>query len=84
MPRLHPEAGVDRDGLLQAMLDDGVATRRGVMATHLEPAYADGPRADLPVTEELARDGFLLPLFPELADAEQDRVVERLAAHLPS
>jgi perosamine synthetase len=84
MPRLHPEAGVDRDGLLQAMLDDGVATRRGVMATHLEPAYADGPRGDLPVTEELARDGFLLPLFPELADAEQDRVVERLAAHLPS
>jgi perosamine synthetase len=81
--RLKPEAGVDRDALLQALLEDGVSTRRGVAAAHLEPAYAGAP-AELPLTEALARETFLLPLFPDLTEAEQDHVIERLAARLPS
>ena len=46
------------------------------MAAHLEPAYArfaDGP---LPVTERLTHDSLILPLFHDLDEADQDRVIE--------
>ena len=41
--------------------------------------YAEG---SLPVTERMAREIFSLPMFPMLADAEQDRVCEALRAIL--
>jgi dTDP-4-amino-4,6-dideoxygalactose transaminase len=31
--------GCDQERVMQAMLDDGISTRRGVMCSHLEPAY---------------------------------------------
>ena len=31
---------VDQRGVMQQMLDEGIATRRGIMCAHLEPAYA--------------------------------------------
>jgi perosamine synthetase len=67
--------------LMDALLRDGVATRRGIMAIHLEASYANcaGP---LPHTEAAAREFVLLPLFPGLTDEQQDFVVERVAAHL--
>jgi len=72
---------VDRDAVMTRMLTDGIATRRGVMAAHLEPAYADA-QASLPVTERLVRSSLILPLFESLAPDEQVWIVERLAAAL--
>ena len=40
---LADEFPITRDELLQALLDQGVSARRGIMASHLEPAYADHP-----------------------------------------
>ena len=74
--------GVDRDALMQHLLDDGIATRRGVMASHLEPAYAGSQSADLPVTEDLSRTTMMLPLFPDLSDGDQDYIIDRLNVHL--
>ncbi len=71
---------VDAQGLMQELLRDGIATRRGVMAIHLEGAYAESG-ADLPHTEAAASDVVLLPLFPGLSDEDQDYVVERIAQH---
>jgi dTDP-4-amino-4,6-dideoxygalactose transaminase len=67
---------VDRDGLLQRLMDHGVSARRGIMAAHLEPAYADVPIVELPVTERLTRRSLILPLFHTMTAQEQDRVVE--------
>lgn len=78
---LSPEAPVSRDELMRLLLADGVPTRRGVMAIHLEPAYA-GTAPDLPHTEAAARQRLMLPLFPDLSMQEQDYVLERLCAHL--
>jgi perosamine synthetase len=44
------------------------------MASHLEPAYADHPHDDLPVTERLTRRSLILPLYHELTEQAQDRV----------
>jgi dTDP-4-amino-4,6-dideoxygalactose transaminase len=55
----------------------GVPTRRGVMASHLEPPY----RADalaLPYTETVAASTLQLPMHPDLTLAQQDRVLNAL------
>jgi len=62
--------------VLAGMLDAGVSGRRGIMAAHLEPAYAGHPHGPLPATEKLALRSLVLPLHDELDDAAQDRVVE--------
>ncbi|MFG2968190.1 DegT/DnrJ/EryC1/StrS family aminotransferase [Streptomyces sp. NPDC048288] len=67
-----------RDDVLAALSEAGVSARRGIMAAHLEPAYADHPRAPLPVTERLTRDSLILPLFHTMTEAQQDRVVTAL------
>ena len=75
-----PQAALGAHELMRRLLQDGVATRRGIMAIHLEGAYAESG-ADLPHTEAAARDVVLLPLFPGLSDEAQDYVVDRLAQH---
>jgi perosamine synthetase len=72
---------VTRTELLGRLLADGIATRRGVTAIHEEAAYAGEPVADLSHTEEAARDTLMLPLFPDLTDAQQDYVIDRVISH---
>jgi dTDP-4-amino-4,6-dideoxygalactose transaminase len=66
---------IGRDELLAELADAGISARRGIMASHLEPAYLGHPAAPLPVTELISRDSLILPLFHTMADADQDRVV---------
>jgi perosamine synthetase len=75
-----------REPLMADLADCGIASRRGVMAIHLEPYYRQlCPDVHLPVTEACTADTMLLPLFPGLTDDEQQLVVESLlsagAAH---
>jgi perosamine synthetase len=79
--RIDAEAPLGVEELMRKLLEDGVATRRGIMAIHLEASYADSP-ADLPHTEAAARDVVLLPLFPGLSDEAQDYVLERLGSYV--
>ena len=76
--RVGADAPADASELMRLLLQDGIATRRGVMAIHLERSYEE-PGAELPHTEAAAEDVVLLPLFPGLFDEAQDYVVERLA-----
>lgn len=78
--------GRDQRGVMQAMLDQGVSTRRGVMCAHREAAYAAAPqRAGLPHSEAAQDRGVMLPLYPQMTEDEQDRVIEALrTASAPS
>jgi dTDP-4-amino-4,6-dideoxygalactose transaminase len=69
-----------RDELLSLLAASGVSARRGIMAAHLEPAYAGSPRAVLPVTERLSANSVILPLFHEMTEEEQDLVVSVIRA----
>ncbi|MGH8833485.1 MAG: DegT/DnrJ/EryC1/StrS family aminotransferase [Actinomycetes bacterium] len=71
---------VGRDELLGLLYANGVSGRRGIMATHLEPAYAAHPRAPLPVTERITAQTLILPLYHTLTEVEQARVVAVLTA----
>jgi len=68
-----------RDELMQALLDRGISTRRGVMNAHQEPAYADvPPRHPLPCSEEARDTALLLPFYNGMSTAEQAYVIEQL------
>ena len=67
-----------RNAILQAMLDDGVMGKRGIMASHQEPAYAGHPHVPLPQTEAWAADSLVLPLYHEMTQDELARVVQSL------
>ena len=75
--RLGAGAPVGAEELMRQLMADGIATRRGIMAIHLEGAYAEAA-VELPHTEAAARDVVLLPLFPGLTEEAQDHVISRL------
>lgn len=72
---LPEEAPISRDGLLQTLASAGISARRGIMAAHLEPAYAASDHAPLPVTELLTARSLILPLFHQMTEPQQDLVV---------
>ncbi len=77
--RLDPAITPSREIIMERMLADGVATRRGVMAIHEEPYYVERfGRISLPVTEAATRETLLLPLYMTMTEAEQDRVIDAL------
>jgi dTDP-4-amino-4,6-dideoxygalactose transaminase len=79
MARVKPGARIERDALMQALLDRGISTRRGVMAIHREFPYRN-PRWDerLPETNSASDETIILPLFVDMSDEEQDYVIECL------
>jgi perosamine synthetase len=65
--------------LMQALLARSIHTRRGVMCAHREPAYRDlALRRPLPVSELLQDRSIILPLYPGMTEADQDRVIAAL------
>jgi perosamine synthetase len=75
--------GVDRDTTVVAMRERGVDTKPYLPAIHLMSFYRErfGHReGEFPVCEDVASRSLALPFFPELADAEVERVVEALRA----
>ena len=75
--------GSGQRAVMQAMLDAGISTRRGVMCSHREPAYASAPWR-MPAGQtlsqsEAAQDNcIILPLYHEMTDAEQGRAAAAL------
>jgi perosamine synthetase len=76
--RLDDDLPVARDAVMQELLDQGIATRRGIMAAHLEPACAGLATGALPVTERLTRRSLILPLFHGMGDADVEHVAAAL------
>lgn len=74
---IGPDYPSDRNGLLEALAAAGISARRGIMAAHRQPAYRDRVPESLalPVTERLADHTLILPVFHDLTDAQQDRVI---------
>lgn len=75
----------DREGVLAALAEAGVSARRGIMASHRQPAYRDRDTGDasLAVTERLTDGTLILPLYHQMTEGEQARVVDALRAAAP-
>lgn len=72
-----------RKSIMQKLLDAGIATRTGVMASHLEKPYrALYPHLTLVETEKAASETIILPLYPTLTEKEQDFVIQMLCKNV--
>jgi perosamine synthetase len=69
--------------VMQALLDRGIATRRGIMCAHREPAYRSqswrsaGPLCE---SERAQEECILLPLYHQLTKEEQELIASNLRA----
>ncbi len=70
--------GDRRDRVLAGLNKAGVGARRGILAAHLEPAWIDHPRVELPYSEAWAAQSLALPLYHAMGEPEQLEVVMRL------
>jgi dTDP-4-amino-4,6-dideoxygalactose transaminase len=69
----------DQRRVMQYMLDRDIATRRGVMCSHLEPAYSGVPLCGSLAHSEAAQERcIILPLYPQMTEEEQQRVTSTL------
>jgi perosamine synthetase len=81
--RLTQDCRLDREVLMTNLLQRGIATRRGVMASHLEMTYIDRiGKVSLPITEEATAHTMLIPLFASMTDEEQTYVIDALREEL--
>jgi dTDP-4-amino-4,6-dideoxygalactose transaminase len=79
MARLTPDAPIGRDALMQALLDRGISTRRGVMAIHRETPYRN-PRweKELVHTQAVSDNSIILPLYQAMTEQDQDYVIDNI------
>src|SRR5439155_12622477 len=74
--QLTDDAPLSRDELMQRLLDRGVSTRRGIMLSHLELAYASHRQSQPLIQSEWASArSLLLPLYPQMTDDDHDAVI---------
>jgi perosamine synthetase len=81
--RLAP--GIDRERVIEALAEGGVATSRYLPSIHLQSymrerfGYREGM---LPVSEDASRRLLALPFYPELSAGDQEYVVDELRSVL--
>jgi dTDP-4-amino-4,6-dideoxygalactose transaminase len=74
-----------RDRFMQKLLDDGIATRRGVMSIHRETSYVERfGRQSLPESERASDQCVCLPLYTQMVPAEIEQVIDAVRKHAPA
>ena len=68
----------DQRAVMQAMLDAGIATRRGIMCAHREEVYLNSRRFALPHSENCQDRTIILPLYPQMTEADITHIVASL------
>ena len=75
---LPDDSPVERNDVLAELAAQGISARRGIMAAHLEPAYAHKGHVPVPSTETLTNRSLILPLYHDLTESDQQRVIAAL------
>ena len=77
--RVKKESPIRREEIMAKLAQAGIATRRGIMAIHQEPAYASAKNIiNLPVTEECTLSTMTIPLYPQMNKAEVSYVISEI------
>jgi perosamine synthetase len=74
---------VGQKAVMQNLLHQGIATRRGIMCSHREPPYAgEKQRHDLRQSEEAQDHSVLLPIYTQMTEDDLVRVADALRSEL--
>ena len=68
---------LDRDAIAVALRAEGIGCNIGTYAMHLQSVYGSATRP-CPVSKRLLRQHLAIPMYTDMTDADQDRVVETL------
>jgi dTDP-4-amino-4,6-dideoxygalactose transaminase len=74
---------VDQKEVMQDLLDQGIATRRGIMCAHRERPYLNGEQRHDLRQSELAQDhSILLPIYAQMSEDDLVRVADTLRSKI--
>jgi perosamine synthetase len=74
---------LNQKAVMQALLDQGIATRRGVMCSHREAPYSgDTQRHDLRLSEDVQDHSILLPMYAQMREEDLVRITDALKREL--
>jgi perosamine synthetase len=79
-PRLDP--GIDRDHVITDLDARGISAKPYLPCIHLQPYYREGHGhgpGEFPVTEAISASTIALPFFPQMTEAQVDRVCAAVA-----
>ena len=82
---LYAVRTANRDGLLTYLRENGIgASVHYPLPVHLQPAYKDlnRPKGSYPVAEAIAESVISLPIYPEMANAQINEVVDAVKSFL--
>ncbi|MDX2171924.1 MAG: DegT/DnrJ/EryC1/StrS family aminotransferase [Bacteroidota bacterium] len=72
-------AKLKRNEFMEAMLELGISTRRGIMTAHRESAYKEiRDKVSLPLSEKYADNSVIIPLFYPMTNEEIETVIEKV------
>jgi perosamine synthetase len=78
---LKPDCPVNRNTLMQKLMDLGISTKRGIMTIHRETAYQKISIVHkLPTSEDLQDNSILLPLFVPMNAQEVELIIDSFSA----
>jgi perosamine synthetase len=82
--RLPGATAAARDIFMQRLLEEGIATRRGIMSIHREACYVErfGVQT-FPESERASDECVCLPLYTQMAASDIERVAETVRKHAP-
>jgi perosamine synthetase len=76
---LKDNCPIERNDLMQRLLDKGIATRRGVMTSHRETAYiAFCEGLSLPISEKASDRSIIIPLYVPMKTEEVRYVIDTI------
>jgi perosamine synthetase len=77
---LKDNCKIKRNDLMQALLDKGISSRRGIMTSHREKAYLDlGYNISLPISENSCDNSIILPLYIPMEQKDIDTVIHEFS-----
>lgn len=78
---LRDDCPINRNELMQKMLDAGISTRRGIMTSHRETAYKkEYSGLSLPVSEKSCDRSIILPLYIPMREEDIQKVIETFSS----
>jgi dTDP-4-amino-4,6-dideoxygalactose transaminase len=73
---------MERNELMAALSAEGISSRRGVMASHREPAYVDHPAQPLPNTNFVTDHSIILPMYHQMTSVDIEKVASIIRSGL--
>lgn len=80
--RVKDEAPIDRKALFDAMRAAGIGVNLHYIPIYRHPYYRDMGFEPLPEAEAYYREAISIPMFPDLSEQQQDRVIDCLRTNL--